>query len=298
MARIFVMRDGRLLGSFVIANKRQPISVSRLRETIAENLALKVLEEDQNLSADTLWAKAITTLAEHYLPRKPEITPLNWLIDLSRPLLPLTNVLRNKQTRITVMWQQHHLGEVEIANHYQPISVMRLRDVIVEGLGLKFLEPEHDLSKDIAWSCAVTALTRHFISNETEGRADSESLPPEVSVSVVIATFDRPDDLRHCLRCLAAQVSSRRIEIVVVDNHPNSELTPKVVAEFPEVMLVNEPRQGLAYARNTGFTASSGDIVIATDDDVIMPPDWVEQLIKPFIRNDVMIVAGNILPIV
>jgi GT2 family glycosyltransferase len=84
---------------------------------------------------------------------------------------------------------------------------------------------------------------------------------------------------------------------VVVDNHPASGLTPPVVAEFPTVVLVSEPRQGLAYARNAGFVASSGDIVIATDDDVTLPPDWLEKLVAPFIRADVMIVTGNVLPL-
>jgi GT2 family glycosyltransferase len=53
----------------------------------------------------------------------------------------------------------------------------------------------------------------------------------------------------------------------------------------------------LAYARNAGFAASTGDIVIATDDDVIMPPTWFEKLLAPFERNDVMAVTGNVLPL-
>ena len=112
-----------------------------------------------------------------------------------------------------------------------------------------------------------------------------------------MATRDRPDDLRTCLRCLAAQKSPRPTEIIVVDNHPASGLTPPVVAEFPEVVLVGEPRQGLAYARNTGFIASQGDIVATTDDDVQTPPDWLEKLLAPFVRPDVLAVTSNILPL-
>lgn len=122
-------------------------------------------------------------------------------------------------------------------------------------------------------------------------------LPSNVSVSIVVATLDRPDDLRNSLHCLMAQVSSRAIEIIVVDNNPASGLTSPLVAEFPNVTFVNERRRGLAYARNKGFTTSKGDIVITTDDDVTMPPDWLEKLITPFVRNDVMIVTGNILPL-
>jgi len=122
-------------------------------------------------------------------------------------------------------------------------------------------------------------------------------LSPDIPVSIVIATYDRPFDLRNCLRCLAAQASARTIETIVVDNNPASGLTPPVVAEFSGVRLVNEPRRGLAYARNKGFSSSNGDILIATDDDVTMPPEWLEKLLAPFNRADVMVVTGNVFPL-
>ena len=127
--------------------------------------------------------------------------------------------------------------------------------------------------------------------------AKTGRLPGNVPISVVVATFDRPNDLRNCLHCLKAQISPRQVEIMVVDNHPASGLTPPVIAEFPGVILVNEARKGLAYARNAGFIASSGDIVIATDDDVTMSPDWLEKLVAPFVESNVMAVTGNVLPL-
>jgi GT2 family glycosyltransferase len=93
-----------------------------------------------------------------------------------------------------------------------------------------------------------------------------------------------------------SRTTTRATEIIVVDNHPASGLTPPVVADFPRVRLVSEPRQGLSYARNAGIAASTGAIIVATDDDVIMPPDWLEKLLAPFARDDVMIVTGNVLP--
>jgi GT2 family glycosyltransferase len=111
-----------------------------------------------------------------------------------------------------------------------------------------------------------------------------------------VATLDRPDDLRECLTYLVAQETSRTVEIIVVDNHPASGLTPLVVAEFSGVRLVTEQRRGLAYARNRGLLATQGEIVIATDDDVIAPPDWLEKLLTPFASPDVMVVTGNVLP--
>ncbi|MCS6926618.1 MAG: glycosyltransferase [Candidatus Binatia bacterium] len=122
-------------------------------------------------------------------------------------------------------------------------------------------------------------------------------LAAEVPVSIVVATLDRPRDLEACLQALVSQVTPRRVEIVVVDNNPSSGLTPPVVGKFPPVVLVNEPRRGLAYARNAGIAASRGEIIVTTDDDVIAPPEWLETLLAPFVDDRVAVVTGNVLPL-
>ena len=95
---------------------------------------------------------------------------------------------------------------------------------------------------------------------------------------------------------MQTQNTSRRVEIVVVDNNPESEFTPPVVAEFPEGRSGKENRKGLSYARNKGIVCSTGDIIVAIDDDVVVPPNWLENLVAPFVRDEVAIVTGNVLP--
>ncbi|NEQ28162.1 MAG: glycosyltransferase, partial [Microcoleus sp. SIO2G3] len=141
---------------------------------------------------------------------------------------------------------------------------------------------------------AIATLEQKYLPNSAI--AEPVRLPAHVSASIVIATCNRPDDLRQCLRYLEAQVSQRQVEIIVVDNNPASGLTAPVVSEFPAVILVNEPRRGANYARNAGIVVSTGDIIALIDDDVIMPPNWLENLIAPFSRADVMAATGNILP--
>lgn len=220
-------------------------------------------------------------------------------IDLSQPLSARTDVTDYTSVRVFVTWNDCPVGSVDIANYRQPISATRLRQAIVGHLGLKLLGLGRNLSNDALWAETIAALTRHYMPVEDGTKAAEPKparLPADVLVSVVVATLDRPDELRECLRCLLAQETPRLVEIIVVDNNPASGLTPPVVAEFPGVVLVNEPRRGLAYARNAGFIASTGDIAVATDDDVRMPSGWLEKLVAPFVRSDVMIVTGNTLP--
>ena len=210
------------------------------------------------------------------------------VVDLASPLEAIDDVSKYSACEVFVLHSERLLGKARIENAHRPISPAHLRDAIANQMWWQIAKRIDGISFD-PLEDALVATTPTLASEEP-------SLPVDVAVSVVIATYDRPEQLRVCLESLASQSSSRSIEAVIVDNHPPSEMTPAVVAEFPGTVLVAEPRQGLAYARNAGFIRSSGDIVITTDDDVTMPPDWLERLIAPFNRTDVAVVTGNVLP--
>lgn len=217
-------------------------------------------------------------------------------IELTQPLQPLNDVSDYAAVRLILMWRGDPLDCVEIEHQCQTISISRLCDVIIDKLDIRLLQPDRALSDEYRRAQAIATLDEYCTPTGSENLTSCR-LPVSVSVSVVVATYDRPEDLRNCLHHLFAQKTSRPLEIVVVDNHPISGLTPPVVADFPNTVLVKEPRQGLAYARNAGISASTGDIIVATDDDVSPPPDWIEKLVAPFTRPDVMVVTGNTLPI-
>ncbi|MEC4985363.1 MAG: glycosyltransferase, partial [Oscillatoria sp. PMC 1076.18] len=215
-------------------------------------------------------------------------------IELTQAIQPLTEITNYKSVQIFCTWEGKPLGSVEIINKYQIISKTRLIEAIVTNLGLKLLVGSGDINQDLLWSQAVRTLQQHY---QPQKAAANTKLPANIAVSILVGTYDRPQDLRNCLNCLVAQNSPNPVEIIVVDNHPDSGITPPVVAEFPTVKLVSEARQGVAYARNAGILASSGEIIVTTDDDVTMPEDWLKKLIANFSRSDVMCISGNILPL-
>lgn len=106
------------------------------------------------------------------------------------------------------------------------------------------------------------------------------------SVSLVICTRDRPEELARCLASLRA-IADPELEIVVVDNAPSSDRTIRVVAACgdPRVRYACEPRPGLSRARNYGVAACSGEIVAFTDDDVIVDRLWLDALVRGFGRS-------------
>ena len=124
-----------------------------------------------------------------------------------------------------------------------------------------------------------------------------------MDVSVLICTYNRRQLLGATLDSLAAMhvPPDIRWEVLVVDNNSTDGTRAEVqgrAAAFPAPLRwVFEPRQGKAYALNTGFAASTADAIAFTDDDVLVPPDWLDAAMRPLLeRPDVDYTGGPVLP--
>jgi glycosyltransferase involved in cell wall biosynthesis len=119
--------------------------------------------------------------------------------------------------------------------------------------------------------------------------------------SIVIATYNRAADLRGTLASLAALRPDGPWEVIVVDNN-SPDATRDVVAEtavaFPAPLrYVFETQQGRSPALNAGIKAAAGDIIVTTDDDVRVPPDWLNRAAEGLMRHECGYVGGRVLPI-
>jgi GT2 family glycosyltransferase len=150
-------------------------------------------------------------------------------------------------------------------------------------------DPKGLILNTIGWSQAqLTALL-------VEHRQTTLTLP-DLSASIILATKDRPQDLSRALHHLRDHKTQVPHEIIVADNNPASGLTAPVVSQFPGVVYVSERRPGSSYARNAGALAARGDIVVLTDDDVLVGENWLDQMIAPFAGPEVGAVMGLVLP--
>lgn len=219
-------------------------------------------------------------------------------VDLESPVPGLSDVTGQSRVRVYARCHGRLLGFVELSNLGDAVSASELRSVIGTELSTKLLAALSNVDEAQVWGALPHAL-RNSLALSADGapRARTESsLDSTASVTVVVRTLGRPDDLRECLSHLLAQQTSRSIAVVVVGNDLRSDAAKAVVEEFPGVNLVQETRPGAAYARNAGILASTGDIIAMIDDDMRTPPDWIEKIVAPLARSDVAAVTGSILP--
>lgn len=97
-----------------------------------------------------------------------------------------------------------------------------------------------------------------------------------MTISVVIPVFNEEVMIGPCLEHLAAQTLPPD-EIVIVDNNC-IDATIRVASTYPNVRIITEKRQGIIFARNAGFDAAQGDLILRIDADTRAPKNWIKEM--------------------
>lgn len=103
-------------------------------------------------------------------------------------------------------------------------------------------------------------------------------------VSVVIPAYNEEESIVQTLSSLSDNITSRSVEIIVVDN--NSKDATNKLATACGVNCIKETTQGITPARNRGLKEAKGKFILNADADSIYPPDWIEEMIRPLAKND------------
>ena len=114
------------------------------------------------------------------------------------------------------------------------------------------------------------------------------------SVSVVIPTKNRPADLQRAVKSLLGQ-SVLPNQLIIVDQSATDESRQAVTKQFSqassrvrdtvELSYTLDPTvPGGAIARNRAMDLAKGEIWLFLDDDVILEPDFLQQLLAVYHR--------------
>ncbi|MFP5221213.1 MAG: glycosyltransferase [Acidobacteriota bacterium] len=123
-----------------------------------------------------------------------------------------------------------------------------------------------------------------------------------MKVSVIICTYNRADSLGRTLASLAPGNVPNDCEVIVVDNN-SSDHTQQVLREYQERYPVVfkcsiERKRGKAAALNHGIRVSQGEILAFTDDDVVLPANWIEEIVKAVDAHpECDIFGGRVVPV-
>jgi GT2 family glycosyltransferase len=117
--------------------------------------------------------------------------------------------------------------------------------------------------------------------------------------SVVIPTYERPDDLRICLNSLSKEIQqgSQSYEIIVTDDSKSDISRRMVEKEFPHVSWGKGKQNGPAGNRNAGVIRAKGEWIVFLDDDCIADKGFINAYHNAIINSsDIVLFEGMIYP--
>lgn len=120
-----------------------------------------------------------------------------------------------------------------------------------------------------------------------------------MSISVVIATRNRAEQLANCIRRFAKldTGSLEAWELVVVDNGSSDDTAELVTALAVETGLplhyVYEGAPGVSAARNAGIQTARYPILAFTDDDCLVDPSWLSAIQRSFSEDPSVVMVGG-----
>jgi len=105
-------------------------------------------------------------------------------------------------------------------------------------------------------------------------------------LSVIIPQYNEEKDIVECLKSLFNQ-SYKNFEIIVVDDGSTDNSLNLIKQFSKKVKILQQDHRGPGIARNLGANNSKGEILIFVDADMTFDVDYLKNLVKPIIENEI-----------
>lgn len=106
------------------------------------------------------------------------------------------------------------------------------------------------------------------------------------TISIIIAIFNRKDELFELLNSLSHQ-TDKNFEVIIVDDGSKIALLPTVelFQELLDIQFFRKDNSGPGLSRNYGAKRAKNEWLIFVDSDVIVETDYIENIKKNIIEN-------------
>jgi len=119
-------------------------------------------------------------------------------------------------------------------------------------------------------------------------------------ITLVVCTYNRLDILKVTMPSyLSLRVPDDvTLDVVIIDNN-SQDGTRGFVEDFIRkkkntinIKYILEPKQGVSFARNTGYKNASGDYIGYLDDECVLPEQWLEVAVENILAEQPAFLGG------
>jgi glycosyltransferase involved in cell wall biosynthesis len=115
-----------------------------------------------------------------------------------------------------------------------------------------------------------------------------------MKVSLIVPAYNEEKYIGKLLRSIRCQTRLPD-EIIICDNG-SSDNTVKIIKQFQPKMpikVVSETKKGIIPAVEKAWRSSTGDIILKTDADCLLPQDWVKNYLNHYRQDPNLVACGG-----
>ena len=215
---------------------------------------------------------------------KPTYQLASYLIfDFIQPALFIQASTAKKLVEQHTVLSARAIKSYLIDNNIQPL---RIDEILVESDYSEQLAIQNETSDSIEASLADTyggAITAH----------------PEPLISIIIPTYNGYELLKSCVDGLINKTTYPSIEIIVVDNNSDEEVTLKYLLELEAsgITVLRYPHPfNYSAINNYAVKHASGELLCFLNNDIeVISTDWLESMSQWALRENVGAVGAQLL---
>ena len=102
----------------------------------------------------------------------------------------------------------------------------------------------------------------------------------KIQFSFIIPVYNRPQQIKELLESFTLLTSNDPFEIVIIEDG-STHCSSEIIASYQDVLDISyhqKPNTGPGDSRNFGMKLAKGNYFIILDSDVLLPPDYLQQV--------------------
>ncbi|MFH1387040.1 MAG: glycosyltransferase family 2 protein [bacterium] len=116
----------------------------------------------------------------------------------------------------------------------------------------------------------------------------------EAELSIIIPCRNEEGFIGNCLDSIMAQdYDKSKYEVIVIDGR-STDKTREIIANYPTVKLLDNPRKIAPAGTNIGIKAAKGEIIVRVDAHAVIAKDFLAKSVDYFNKTGVDCVGGTI----
>lgn len=100
-----------------------------------------------------------------------------------------------------------------------------------------------------------------------------------VELSIIIPSYSRNHLLNECVNSIV-QSQLSNIEVIIINDYKKKDIELTGNNQIPNIRVFNNPKQGVASARNFGAKNANSNKLLFVDDDMILNKDAISRAVQ------------------